>query len=120
MDLNEEYDLYPCTPLQAAMFSTSVQDSSAYVAQQVWKCTPEMDSVKLFQAWNQVIEKHSILRTTFVSTSEGIYQICFPRSNVTLEKQHGDLKSVLKKIIEKRISTRWHSVCEDDSNYRTQ
>jgi hypothetical protein len=89
MDFNQEYDLYPCTPLQAAMVSTSVQDPSAYVAQQVWKCTHEMDSVKLFKAWNQVIEKHSILRTTVVSTSAGIYQICFPRSKVMLEKQHG-------------------------------
>jgi NRPS condensation-like uncharacterized protein len=66
---------YPATPLQAGMIAQSLLDSSAYISQTVFKCEDEIDVERLETALKQVCEAHSIMRTRFIPTSSGIYQI---------------------------------------------
>jgi NRPS condensation-like uncharacterized protein len=66
---------YPATPLQAGMIAQSLLDPSAYISQTVSKCEEGIDIPRLEKALKQVCAAHSIMRTRFVPTSRGIYQI---------------------------------------------
>ncbi|KAF0721586.1 hypothetical protein Ae201684P_013560 [Aphanomyces euteiches] len=66
---------YPVTPLQAGMIYATLLNPSAYVLQTPFKLK-SMDTVqKLRCAFERVVATHEILRTTFVATSAGVYQV---------------------------------------------
>ena len=60
--------IYPLSPLQQGMLFRTISEpeSSSYVAQFVCKLCGELDVSVLQQAWQQVINRHDILRTAFV------------------------------------------------------
>ena len=47
-------------------------------------CEGDVSVETLTKAWIQVIQEHSILQSTLVSTMEGVYQICFSKVQVEL------------------------------------
>ncbi|CAK4691689.1 unnamed protein product [Aphanomyces euteiches] len=66
---------YPVTPLQAGMIYATLLNPSAYVLQTPFKLK-SMDTVqKLRCAFERVVATDEILRTTFVATSAGVYQV---------------------------------------------
>ena len=96
-----DYDVYPCSPLQEAMFSTSLEDPTAYVQQLVWNLTDKITKQQMFEAWLKVVEKYSVLRTSFVATSQRAYQIVFPQPRLSLEHKNGNLKHSLDELLNK-------------------
>ncbi|KAI8891741.1 condensation domain-containing protein, partial [Globomyces pollinis-pini] len=72
---HEIQDIYPATPMQAGLLSSMIQVSSEYVVQQIWEIDGNCDIQLLQKAWSKVVENHSILRTAFCSTSDGMYQL---------------------------------------------
>ncbi|RDL30479.1 uncharacterized protein BP5553_10357 [Venustampulla echinocandica] len=61
------HDIYPCTPLQEALVAISTTQLGAYVAQNAFHLPADMD-VELFKdAWQTMVDTHSILRTRVIS-----------------------------------------------------
>ncbi|KAF0705595.1 Aste57867_7009 [Aphanomyces stellatus] len=71
----ENFVVYPATPLQAGMIYATMKRKHAYIMQVPLLLDPGFDSKSLFEAFRAVVEQHEILRTTFVTTATGIYQI---------------------------------------------
>lgn len=60
-------DLYPCTPLQEGLLALSSKQPGSYVARLAFELSEDVDLAGFHAAWDQVVESHSILRTTIVS-----------------------------------------------------
>ena len=78
--LGSDFVAYPATPLQSGMVLASMNDPTAYVLQQAFKATRPIVAHQLQTAFRRLLMHHDILRTSFVSTSDGIYQVV--RQNV--------------------------------------
>lgn len=70
-------DMYPCSPLQEAMFEATANQPKAYVSRNVFSCTAR-DGISYEQflaAWNRTVTEYPILRTRFVRAMNGdLYQ----------------------------------------------
>ncbi|KAJ3325488.1 hypothetical protein HDV06_004347, partial [Boothiomyces sp. JEL0866] len=75
IDHDDIEDIYPVTPLQAGLISSSIQDASTYVFQLKWVLDFEVDIAKLESAFDTITSAFDIFRTRFVVTSAGIYQV---------------------------------------------
>lgn len=74
MDLeNDIEDIYPVTPLQQGLlFHTLYQDHQQdYVTQLSFTLSGAFDLKRFQQAWQTLVERHTILRTGFISSSAG-------------------------------------------------
>ncbi|KAJ1972866.1 hypothetical protein H4R35_004439, partial [Dimargaris xerosporica] len=58
--------VYPCLPLQRGMLQALLHDPTAYVVQLVRTIRGPLDVQQFQWAWQQVIDRHPILRTCFV------------------------------------------------------
>ncbi|KAI9150478.1 Nonribosomal peptide synthase atnA [Paramyrothecium foliicola] len=56
-------DIYPCTTFQEGLMALSIKEPGAYVAQLVYRLPENVDTDKLRQAWNMVVEAEPIMRT---------------------------------------------------------
>ncbi|WP_262388479.1 condensation domain-containing protein, partial [Streptomyces parvus] len=65
-------DVYPLSPLQQGMLfhALAEPDSGLYVEQIHWRVHGELDADRLRHAWQAVMERHSVLRTT-IGTDTG-------------------------------------------------
>jgi hypothetical protein len=70
-----DYVVYPVTPLQGGMIYATVNARSAYVAQIPMRLKAEGAGAKLCAAFRRVAGQNDILRTSFVTTVGGIYQV---------------------------------------------
>ncbi|KAJ3318041.1 hypothetical protein HDV06_000853, partial [Boothiomyces sp. JEL0866] len=77
--------VYPATALQAGMIALTLQDRTAYFNQEVFRASEAVDVYRLKQAAQKVIQSHDILRTRFVHTAEGIYQVLSDKVECELE-----------------------------------
>ena len=69
-------DIYPCTPLQEALITLSLQNDNAYMAQRVFRLPRDMDVKRFKNAWEQLFSIHPILRTRVIpARSSGALQI---------------------------------------------
>jgi len=61
-------DIYPLSPMQHGMLFHSLYapEVGAYFAQTISKLPPDLNIDALRRAWEQVVDRHSILRTSFV------------------------------------------------------
>ncbi|KAJ1982940.1 hypothetical protein H4R35_000066 [Dimargaris xerosporica] len=59
-------DLYPCTPLQARLLLSTLRNPHAYLLQYHITLTGELDVDRLEASWQQVAQRHTILRTVFL------------------------------------------------------
>ncbi|KAK3312656.1 hypothetical protein B0H66DRAFT_631298 [Apodospora peruviana] len=55
-------DIYPATPLQAGLMTTSVANPGTYTFQHVYKLPKDMDSARFRAAWEAVVRSTAILR----------------------------------------------------------
>ncbi|MFN2416210.1 MAG: condensation domain-containing protein [Pyrinomonadaceae bacterium] len=68
MTANNISAIYPLSPLQVGMLFQNITapESGAYVTQFVCTLRGDLDRAALRRAWEQVVERHDILRTAFV------------------------------------------------------
>lgn len=61
-------DIYPLSPLQQGMLfhSLATPETGAYIEQLSVVLTTQLDMHRLVQAWQRVLDRHTILRTAFV------------------------------------------------------
>lgn len=76
--------ILPCTPLQEAMLSSfSSQTTKSYYNHTLFEIQGEVG--RLYKAWQEMVSKHDILRTSFTATENGRYsfaQIVFSSHQV--------------------------------------
>ncbi|KAI0124127.1 hypothetical protein BJ170DRAFT_586137 [Xylariales sp. AK1849] len=72
---DEIVDVYPATSLQEGLMAITSKQTSAYVAQQVFRMGADVDVSRLHRAWELMSSKLSILRTRIVYTSQGPFQV---------------------------------------------
>jgi hypothetical protein len=70
-----EWKAYPVTPLQAGMLYATIQASDAYVWQSVLPMSGTRSAEAVKSAFRLLAAQHEILRTTFVSSATGLYQV---------------------------------------------
>ncbi|KAJ6023763.1 AMP-dependent synthetase/ligase [Penicillium herquei] len=68
-------DVYPCTPLQEGLMVLTSQDSTAYVAQEVFRIPLNVNLARFQKAWEAVIGRSTILRTRIIVNPEGTFQV---------------------------------------------
>lgn len=69
-------DIFPCTALQEGLLAITARSSGKYVGHQVAELKPEVDIVRLQEAWQRVSEKASVLRTRIVDLQDqGLVQV---------------------------------------------
>lgn len=121
----------PCSALQQGMISRSrtKEDSEAYFNTFHFELADGLSISKLRLAWESLMRKHSILRTRFVSTTEGFIQAALketmiPWSEVSLE-QDQELGVVLDQRLgawigknEQHIEQPWELHAVHDNNKR--
>jgi SAM-dependent methyltransferase len=61
-------DLYPLSPLQSIMLAQilAAPDSGIYFTQNVFQISDSLDVSRFKQAWQRVVDRHTILRTGFI------------------------------------------------------
>ncbi|CAG8157413.1 unnamed protein product [Penicillium olsonii] len=67
-------DIYPCTPLQESMFSSSLQTPGMYTGNIVFRIPLGVEIPRLKQAWKHTADNNPILRTRFIQTPHGVFQ----------------------------------------------
>jgi amino acid adenylation domain-containing protein len=66
-------DILPVSALQEALYTLSIKQSGAYVAQHVLELTQSVDIEKLKGAWGQAVQEIDILRTRLVQLQSGTF-----------------------------------------------
>ncbi|KAF2468736.1 acetyl-CoA synthetase-like protein [Lindgomyces ingoldianus] len=74
VDLRDIEDIYPCSPVQQGILISQAKDPRTYQVRQVCEIrrreTSPVPSVEvLIEAWQRVVDRHSILRTAIVEVS---------------------------------------------------
>lgn len=68
--LNEVEDMYPCSAMQRGLLLSTTRDISFYAVRGTYevksKANRPVDAQMLLQAWQQVVDRHAMLRTVFV------------------------------------------------------
>ncbi|KAJ5091869.1 hypothetical protein NUU61_006739 [Penicillium alfredii] len=66
-------DIYPCSPMQEGLLLSQLRDPNAYMFHTVFEIkdtrTGKVDAEKLARAWQALVERHPVLRTTFIDSS---------------------------------------------------
>jgi NRPS condensation-like uncharacterized protein len=106
-------DIYPATPLQSALIAQTIKDSKMYVAQLKWEITGLLNIERFEDALQQVMDAHTILRTRFVSTPDGVYHVLQKKvvGRITIVE---DFESYCEDLVCKGFTTEdplWFSVC---------
>ena len=69
-------DIFPCTALQEGLLAMTARSSGKYVGHYIAELKPEVDTVRLQEAWQRVSERASILRTRIVDLPwHGLVQV---------------------------------------------
>ncbi|KAJ3194943.1 hypothetical protein HK101_001504 [Irineochytrium annulatum] len=109
IDPDAVVDVYPTTPLQTGMLTESFRDPSRYVVCQVW----EMEGLSIVEdnvrrAWGKFINSHAVLRTRFVNSSEGIYQVvmhnCVDSSLEYISSVAESIDAVQTSLVERNLA----------------
>ncbi|KNG89441.1 nonribosomal peptide synthase [Aspergillus nomiae NRRL 13137] len=82
-------DVYPCTPLQEGVFSMSNTHTGSYVAQSAFRLPAGFDMQRFKDAWQTLVDAHSILRTRIVTIGSTSYQVVLTEDASKLEWQQG-------------------------------
>src|ERR1041385_5037555 len=86
--------VYPLSAMQQGMLFHSVFDPRAgcYVQQMVCRLREDVDLVGLKRAWQQTVDRHDILRTSFKLSIDQSLQEVHP--HITVGMDEFDLRSV--------------------------
>jgi hypothetical protein len=65
------------------MILATMKNNSAFLLQEVYSTPEKIDCQKLALCFHRLLNAHSILRTSFVSTSEGVYQVLYNKVEIS-------------------------------------
>ncbi|KAJ0423134.1 condensation domain-containing protein [Aspergillus carlsbadensis] len=68
-------DMYPCTPLQEAMFAVSMSQPGMYSDRIVFEVPKFACQLRLRAAWEETVHATPILRTRIIQTPDGLLQV---------------------------------------------
>ena len=89
-------DIYPASSLQEGLVALSIKQPGAYVAQNVFRLSPQIDIRKLKAAWQTVVNDLDTLRTRIVHTaSSNFLQVVLKEETIewTMASNLNDLSS---------------------------
>ncbi|KAK9855737.1 hypothetical protein MYU51_002451 [Penicillium brevicompactum] len=70
LSLDDIEDLYPCSPLQEGILLSQLRLEDAYLYHAIMRIDPcegrPLDAARLSSAWQDVVDRHTILRTVFL------------------------------------------------------
>ena len=100
-DARQIEDIYPLSPLQEGLwFHHKMRAGPAlYFEQHVVKLVGELNVLVLQQAWQNLVDRHSILRSAFVEVGERPLQVVYKRVKVPfahLSSEHVELENFLE------------------------
>lgn len=61
-------DIYPCSPLQEGLVALTIKQPGAYVAQNIFRLSPQLDLEKFKSSWEAVAGAIDVLKTRIVHT----------------------------------------------------
>ncbi|CRG90024.1 hypothetical protein PISL3812_07065 [Talaromyces islandicus] len=106
--VSDEFFVAPATPIQEALLSETMGTSSMYWSNHFFALEPSVDIPRLKQAWHNVCQKNTALRTGFIPLAEINEQVSGRSENF----------SILQ-IIYNDIQIDWASVRCTGNDYRT-
>ncbi|KAI0136245.1 putative nonribosomal peptide synthase [Xylariales sp. AK1849] len=104
-------DIFPCTPLQEGLLAMTARSAGKYVGHRVAELKPEIDIVRLRDAWQVVSERSSVLRTRIVDLPGlGLVQVVLEealqwQTFSSLEEYYQSRKSAEKELQEHLVGT---------------
>jgi len=98
-------DIYPLTPLQEGMLFHTLLDrhSEEYVTQMSWSLSKGFDATCFKQAWEAVIKRHAVFRTSFAWEGLSVPVQIVARS-IAIDWQEFDWRDSLSSIPPEQIS----------------
>lgn len=90
MQITNIEDVYPLSPLQQGMLFHTLYtpEAAVYFDQIIWSLQGKLDIDAYHRAWQQLVERHSILRAAFVwEDLDEPLQVIRRRANLTWEQQ---------------------------------
>ncbi|HHL31124.1 MAG TPA: amino acid adenylation domain-containing protein, partial [Oceanospirillales bacterium] len=97
-------DIYPATAMQQGLLFHSALDKSAYVTQLLFTLGSGVDIKAFEDAWQQVLNRHSILRTIFITSDAGVLQQLVLK-DLKLPWHSEDLSALAKTEQQQQIET---------------
>ncbi|KAJ1911098.1 hypothetical protein IWQ60_010305, partial [Tieghemiomyces parasiticus] len=98
MAASDVADILPCTPMQGGLLVATLQDPSAYLVQAAVSFSGNVDLDRLQQAWVNLLQRHSVLRTVFIPTAaprgNGLAQVVLHRAPLTWRLAEAPLPSL--------------------------
>tara|TARA_R110002003_G_scaffold124_21_gene11363 strand:+ start:16195 stop:27882 length:11688 start_codon:yes stop_codon:yes gene_type:complete len=97
-------DLLPASPLQEALFTLSIKQPGAYVAQHILEFASAMDINRLKSAWSKAIQEIDVLRTRIVQLQSGQFlQAVLKEASVSWQESPSleDVEQVAKRVPER-------------------
>ncbi|KAI9691601.1 MAG: NRPS [Bathelium mastoideum] len=92
-------DVYPCTSIQEGLIALSNKEPGAYVAQSIYRLSPDIDIERFKQSWEAVVGEESVLRTRIVYTKAmGFLQVVVRES---IQWQNFDNLQELSELVRK-------------------
>lgn len=73
LSMSEIEDIYPCSPVQLGMWLSQMRKPDMYWSRMRWALSPlgsgsiSVDITRVKKAWQQVVDRHAILRTVFTN-----------------------------------------------------
>ena len=101
-------DIYPATAMQQGLLFHTALDKSAYLTQLIFTLEPGVNIEAFHQAWQQVLNRHNILRTVFVASTSGDLQQLVLKE-VKLPWTESDLTSLNEEAQWQRIESERHA-----------
>lgn len=93
LTLGDIEDLYPCSPLQEGILLSQLRLEDAYLYHAIMRIDPSdglpLDAARLSSAWQEVVDRHTILRTVFL---KGISQR--PFDQMVLRTHHATTRVI--------------------------
>jgi amino acid adenylation domain-containing protein/non-ribosomal peptide synthase protein (TIGR01720 family) len=77
-------DIYPCSPLQEGLVTSSVKQRGAYISRNVLRLGKHVDVERFKSAWQQLVNEFDILRTRIVHTvSSDFLQVVLKQDKIS-------------------------------------
>lgn len=108
-DFGNIEDMYPCSPMQQGLLLSQAREATNYMVDFTYEVVPAkettVNSDRLLSAWQQVVNRHPVLRTVFVDSvcNEGLSDQIVLRNTstnvarISCEKE-GDVLQSFKKL----------------------
>jgi amino acid adenylation domain-containing protein/non-ribosomal peptide synthase protein (TIGR01720 family) len=76
-------DIYPCSPVQSGLITSSTSKPGAYVVRSIYRLNNSVDLERFQAAWQRTVDELAILRTRIVNTADaGFCQVVLRSSSI--------------------------------------